>query len=95
MTDAPENWYVYYPTPNSPAAALPVLRSMQAELRQTSGIAARVEERVGSVSTPTWMEVYEGITDPDRFAATLEATVESSGLAAHAVGRRIERFRRL
>lgn len=95
MTRTPENWYVYYPAPTSPAVALPVLRSMQAEIERTSGIAARVEERVESGSTPTWMEVYEGITDPDRFGARLQASVDSSGLAAHAASRRIERFRRL
>jgi hypothetical protein len=95
MTREPENWYVYYPAPVSPAAALPVLRSMQAELEHTNGIAARVEERLETGSTPTWMEVYEGVTDPDRFAAALQATVDSSGLATHALARRIERFRRL
>lgn len=95
MSSAPENWYVYYPTPRVPAVALAALRAMQAELMQRSGVRAHLEERVASGSTPTWMEVYEGIRDPDSFAAELRAGVDSSGLATHAVERRIERFRHL
>lgn len=95
MKRLPENWYVYYPAPTSPGSALPLLRAMQAELTGRNGISARVEERVGSGSSATWMEVYEGVTDPEEFAARLQAAVVATGLAQHTVARHVERFRRL
>lgn len=94
MSAAPENWYVYYPAPATGATALPRLRSMQRQLAELSGVRARVEERVGPNATPTWMEVYEGVSDPDTFAATLADAVDASGWARElGASRRVERFR--
>jgi hypothetical protein len=95
MSPLRENWYVYYPAPTSPGSALPLLRAMQAQLTWGNGISARVEERVDSGNAATWMEVYEGVTDPDEFAANLQAAVVSTGLAQHTLARHVERFRRL
>jgi len=93
MNRLPENWYVYYPAPASPGSALPLLRAMQAELSGRNGISARVEERVDSARAATWMEVYEGVTDPEEFAASLQAAVVATGLAQHTLARHVERFR--
>jgi len=67
---------------------------MQEQLAACSGIAARLEERVES-GTPTWMEVYEGVKDPEGFAANLRDVVMANGLAEVTLARRIERFRPL
>ena len=92
MSTAAENWYVYYPAPS--AAALPALRAMLQTLAAGSAVRARLEERVEFGSTPTWMEVYEDIRDPDAFEAALTAAVRASGLPQElTVARRVERFR--
>jgi hypothetical protein len=92
----PENWYVYYAAPQAAESALHRVRQMQDRLVTTTGIRARIEERVQAGATPTWMEVYEGVSDPDAFASSLQAALRASGLAAeHDLTRRIERFRRI
>ena len=94
MTTAFENWYVYYPAPAAVGSVLPQLRAMQRRLADSTGVHARLEERVGPGATPTWMEVYEGVSDPDGFAANLAdaiKAIESTRELAQA--RRVERFR--
>jgi len=92
----PETWYVYSAAPQAAASALPLVRQMQERLVMTTGIRARIEERVQPGATPTWMEVYEGVSDPGTFASNLQAAVHASGLATeHTLARRIERFRRI
>jgi hypothetical protein len=94
MTTVHENWYVYYPAPAAAGSVLPLLRAMQQRLVDRSGVRARLEERVGPGATPTWMEVYEGVNDPDGFAATLaEAVKDSEWTRELAQARRVERFR--
>ncbi len=94
MSTAQENWYVYYPAPAEVAAALPQLRAMQQRLVDSSGVRARIEERVGPGASPTWMEVYEGVSDPESFAAALAGALSLSGWARElAQARRVERFR--
>jgi hypothetical protein len=94
MTIAHENWYVYYPAPAAVGSVLPQLRAMQQRLADRSGVRARLEERVGPGATPTWMEVYEGVGDPDGFAATLaDAINDGEWTRALAQARRVERFR--
>jgi hypothetical protein len=90
MSAAGENWYVYYPAPSS-AEAQSQLRQIQRELAAVKGVRARIEERIGS-ATPTWMEVYENVCEPDAFAGTMAAAVLRlpPELAA---ARRVERFR--
>ena len=89
-----ENWYVYYPAPA--ALALPLLREMQRQLVPGAVQQARVEERVGSGTAPTWMEVYEGVKEPDSFAMLLDVAVGLAGLTAEQrAARHVERFRAL
>ena len=96
MSRAPENWYVYYPAPVDTTSALPLLRQMQQRLAELCGVRARIEERVGPDAAPTWMEVYEGVINPELFAASLRAGVGAIGLnSEQATARRVERFRRL
>ena len=96
MSQPLENWYVYYPAPVDTTSALPLLRRMQQQLAEHCGIRARVEERVAPDATPTWMEVYEGVSNPELFAASLRAGVGAIGLKPEqASARRVERFRRL
>ena len=89
-----ENWYVYYPA--HAALALPLLREMQRQLVSGAVQQARVEERVGSGTAPTWMEVYEGVKEPDSFAMLLDVAVGRAGLTAEQrAARHVERFRAL
>lgn len=95
MSTAHENWYVYYPAPVA-SDALPRLRAMQRQLAQASGVAARIEARAAADATPTWMEVYEGVADPQAFAAQLADALAASGLQQELPAqRRVERFRPL
>lgn len=91
MRAAPENWYVYYAAP-SDATALTRVRTMQQQLTGVGAARARLEERVAT-EKPTWMEVYEGIADPEAFAVTLSAAVTANRLPELVGVRRIERFR--
>jgi len=95
MTGPRENWYIYYPAPAA-ADALPRLRAMQRQLAQASGIVARIEARAAADATPTWMEVYEGVADPQAFAAQLADALQASGLQGELPSQRhVERFRPL
>ena len=94
MSTSHENWYVYYPAPAAAGSVLPQLRVMQQRLADRNGVRARLEERVGPGVTPTWMEVYEGVNDPDGFAASLaDALNAGEGTRELAQARRVERFR--
>lgn len=89
-----ENWYVYYPAPGAPA--LPLLREMQRQLMEDAEVQARLEERVGSAASATWMEVYEGVNHPDEFARLLDAALGRVGLTEpQRAARHVERFRRM
>jgi len=89
-----ENWYVYYPATGAPA--LPLLREMQRQLMQSAEVRARLEERVDSAASATWMEVYEDVNQPDEFARLLDAALAQSGLTEmQRAARRVERFRSL
>ena len=92
MSASSENWYVYYPVPAAAASALPALRRMLGALAAGSHVHTRLEESVGRGSTPTWMEVYEGIHDPIAFEAELAAAVRSLPQEL-TTARRVERFR--
>lgn len=89
-----ENWYVYYPAPHQPEAALPRLRAMQRALEAEAGVRARLEARTDA-ARPTWMEVYENVADAERFAARLDGAVAALDLHEFAAARRVERFRPL
>ena len=90
-----ENWYVYYPAPA--ALALPLLREMQRQLvpGAVPAGARRGARRFGDTA-PTWMEVYEGVKEPDSFAMLLDVAVGRAGLTAEQrAARHVERFRAL
>jgi hypothetical protein len=89
-----ENWYIYYPAPAAPQAALPLFKQMQRRLEASAGVRARLEARV-EAERPTWMEVYEDVVDAGDFGAALEQAVAALGLAELAGARHIERFRTL
>jgi hypothetical protein len=89
-----ENWYVYYPAPREPEAVLPRLRQMLRALEASAGVRARLEARTDA-NRPTWMEVYENVTDTERFAARLDGAVAALGIEGLAAARHIERFRPL
>ena len=73
---------------------MPQLRVMQQQLADRNGVRARLEERVGPGATPTWMEVYEGVNDPDGFAASLADALNAGEWTRElAQARRVERFR--
>jgi Domain of unknown function (DUF4936) len=95
MNAVQENWYIYYPAPREGGAeALQLLRAMQQRVSASGVSQVRIEERVGTPSTPTWMEVYEGIEDPGAFASALASAVLESRLPSElTAARRIERFR--
>lgn len=92
-----ENWYIYYPAPrHGTADVLQRLRAMQQRVLAGGVNRVSIEERVGEATTPTWMEVYEGIRDPGAFAAELASALRASQLPAELMtARRIERFRSL
>lgn len=92
MITSTENWYVYYPAPAAAASALPAVRSMLGALAAGNHVQTRLEESVGRRSTPTWMEVYEGIHDPLAFETALAAAVRSLPQEL-TTARRVERFR--
>jgi len=91
MSPGPENWYVYYAAP-SDATALARVQAMQRQLTGAGAARARLEARVAT-EKPTWMEVYEGIEDPDAFAATLATALVANQLQELVGMCRIERFR--
>jgi len=93
---AMEYWYVYYKLPESARAETIVrVRRMQGTLAAQIGD-TRLVERTDSGEMLTFMEVYEGVDAPARFAAALEEAVQSSGLSGELrAARRTERFREI
>lgn len=91
-----EHWYVYYKLPAAARAqTIACVQQMQSVLAAEVG-AARLVERTGDSATRTFMEIYERIETPARFAVALEAAVSRSGLPVELLeARRTERFRDL
>jgi len=89
-----QHWYVYYKLPRSERdATIELVRRVQEQLAQSTRVRARLLERTEQPETTTMMEVYEGIDQPERFGAALDAVVRASGLPeAHIAARRVERF---
>jgi hypothetical protein len=69
--------YVYYKTAPE-AEVAPRVHAMQRELARQSGVQGRLMRRRDDAAT--WMEVYEGLVDLDRFEATLADAVARHGL---------------
>ncbi len=87
------SYYVYYRSAAAPAAVRAAVIAMQASLARATGVQGRLLRRVEEDGT--WMEIYEGVTDPERFerelaAATAGARLEA--LLAPGATRHVERF---
>ncbi|WP_018410839.1 DUF4936 family protein [Methyloversatilis thermotolerans] len=91
----PIDYYIYYRIdPHREAALRAAVASMQASLRAATGVAGRLRRRLDDPST--WMEVYEGVTDPRRFEIELGLHVLRHGLVEYLKQdgvRHLERFR--
>jgi hypothetical protein len=87
------NYYVYYRSAAAPAAVRTAVGAMQASLARATSVQGRLLRRVEDDGT--WLEVYEGVTDPDRFERELAAATAGAGLdnlLAPGATRHVERF---
>jgi hypothetical protein len=87
------SYYVYYRSAAAPAAVRAAVIAMQESLAGATGVRGRLVRRIEEDGT--WMEIYEGVTDPERFerelaAATAGARLET--LLAPGAARHLERF---
>ena len=86
--------YVYYRVAEpASSAALDLVRQLIADVAGESAVRGRVLRRRDDAMT--WMEVYEGIDDPDAFEAILERAVvarRAESILAPGSTRTIERF---
>ena len=88
------HYYIYYRVaPSAAARTRAAVDAVQSALGQDTGIRGRLLRRDDDPST--WMEIYEGVTDPPRFEAALERLLVQHGfdgcMAADA-RRHTERF---
>lgn len=91
---SPIHFYIYYriAAPHA-AAARGVIEAVLRALEDRAGIVGRLLQRVDEPLL--WMEVYENVRDPERFAATLEdllAARRFTAFLAPGSERRVERF---
>jgi hypothetical protein len=87
------SYYVYYRSTATPAAVRAAVGAMQAALSAVTGVQGRLVRRVEDDGT--WMEIYEAVSDTERFerelaAAAAVARVEA--LLAPGATRHVERF---
>ena len=75
-------YYIYFRVAQQQAEILEIrIRAMQAELRETTGIAGRLMKKRGEPLL--WMEVYEQVSDTGDFERALTAAVEKFKLAEY------------
>ena len=91
---SPIHFYIYYriAAPHA-AAARGVIEAVLRALEDRAGIVGRLLQRIDEPLL--WMEVYENVRDPERFAATLEdllAARRFTAFLAPGSERRVERF---
>ncbi len=87
------SYYIYYRTGVDASRTRAAVTAMQAALAEATGVAGRLLSRVDDRTT--WMEVYEDVTDPERFERELAACVERFGvrsLLQAGAARHVERF---
>jgi hypothetical protein len=91
---AAQSWFVYYKVPNGACNETSRrARSVAAALASRMSIAPRLMRKADDAATATLMEIYEGIDDPDRFAAAMADAVVASGMPQELIdARRVERF---
>ncbi|MCZ7564287.1 MAG: DUF4936 family protein [Burkholderiales bacterium] len=86
--------YVYYRVAAAEdAAARTLVRAVQDDVREATGVSGRLLCRRDDPGT--WMEVYEGIEDPVAFERALETALARRGFAAllaPGAARHTERF---
>lgn len=70
-----QNLYVWYRVERDDPETEQIARSLLARLACRSGVRARLMRKAGEPRL--WMEVYEGVSDPARFAAALENALET------------------
>lgn len=89
------DYYLYYRIrPDTQVALTAALATMFASLQAATGIAGRVKRRLDDPLT--WMEIYEGVTDPRVFEVELGLHAMNHGLynmLEPGGVRHIERFR--
>jgi len=87
------SYYVYYRSAAPAAAVREAVAAMQATLARGTGVHGRLLRRVEGDGT--WMEIYEGVDDPEAFERELAAAAASpgvQGLLAPGAARHVERF---
>ncbi|HXF65542.1 MAG TPA: DUF4936 family protein [Burkholderiales bacterium] len=68
------SYYIYYRVdPARAEAGVPRIRELVAAVRQATGIEGRLMKKRGEPNL--WMEVYENVTDTDRFEWELAEAV--------------------
>jgi hypothetical protein len=73
-------YYIYYRVaPGADANDLDRVRAAQADVSRATGCSARLLAKRDEPEL--WMEVYESITDPERFEAALAAAVDRHQLS--------------
>lgn len=89
-----QHWFIYYKLPAADAAQVAErVRVMQGALAAASGIHGRLLRRPEDGAVLTFMEVYEGIADPEGFAELMADAASHAGLPqAWLDARRTERF---
>jgi hypothetical protein len=81
------HYYIYYRVSERNAAeAEPLVHSMQARLACRSGIYGRLLKKCGEPGL--WMEVYEDVSEPERFERLLNQAVDEFDLAMFLEGAR-------
>ena len=66
-------YYIWYRVRADDRETDTLIRSMMARLACRSGVSGRLMKKCGEPRL--WMEVYEGVADPEAFAAKLAQTV--------------------
>ncbi|MEW6676943.1 MAG: DUF4936 family protein [Pseudomonadota bacterium] len=83
--------YVWYRVERDDAATVTAIRGMMARLACRTGIPGQLLRKAEEPGL--WMEVYQGITDPDAFTRLMAEKVDEFDLAMFIDGnRRVEIF---
>ena len=87
-------YFIYYRIAPRRAQSVPgVVSGIQAAVLSSTGVKGRLMRR--DDATETWMEIYEGVTDPPAFEAALQSAVAAANfdaLLADGAQRHAERF---
>ena len=73
------SYYIYYRVAQ-PAQAHTLVRDLQADMKSRTGIAGRLLRKRDDPTT--WMEIYQGVEQPDAFEQCLAAAVQTINFAA-------------